>query len=112
MSNITIAAPSTGVINASIRITKNSDIDKNGIVFFLFLKPGAANTRRVIKRFVNDSVELSPANSTLSVAASCAPRPVNRVWEEKGVINVHPDITAVGLLHFSFFITIVFVRNA
>lgn len=83
----------------------------NGIEFFLFLKPGADKTRRVINRLVNDIVVLSPANSTLSIAASWAPNPVNLVCEENGVMKVQPDITDVGLLHFSFFITIVLFRN-
>lgn len=107
MSSIIIAAPKTGVISASILITKNSDIDKKGILFFLFLKPGAARTLRVIKRLVNDMVVLRPAKRTLSAAASCAPMPVNLVCDENGVIKVHPDITAVGLLQRSLRIRIV-----
>ena len=102
-----MAAANTGVINANIRITKNSAMDKNGILFFLFLNPGAAKTLRVISKFVNDIVVLVPANNTLRAAASWAPRPVNLVWDEKGVMNVHPDITDVGLLHLSFRISIV-----
>jgi hypothetical protein len=102
-----MAAANTGVMRANIRITKNNAIDKNGILFFLFLNPGAANTLRVINRFVNDIVVLVPANNTLSAAASWAPRPVKRVWDENGVINVHPDMTDVGLLHRSFRINMV-----
>ena len=82
-------------------------MDMNGIEFFLFLKPAAPKTLRVSKRFVKDIVELSPANSTLTIATSWAPNPVNLVCEENGVINVQPDITAAGLLHFSFRISIV-----
>jgi len=102
-----MAAPRTGVIKANIRITKNREIDKNGIEFFLFLNPGAAKTLLVISKFVNDIVVLNPANNTLKIAASCAPSPVNRVCDENGVIKVQPDMTAVGLLQRSFFITIV-----
>lgn len=84
----------------------------NGIVFFLFLNPGADRTRLVMSRLVKDIVVLSPANITLSIAASCAPNPVNLVCEENGVIKVQPDITDVGLLHFSFFIIIVLFLSA
>lgn len=83
-----------------------------GIAFFLFLNPGADRTLLVINRFVKDIVVLTPANITLSIAASCAPNPVNLVCDENGVINVQPDITAVGLLHLSFFITIVLFLRA
>lgn len=109
---MSIAAPNTGVMRANIRITKNNAIDRNGMLFFLFLKPGAPKTLRVISRFVNEIVVLVPANKTLNAAASCAPNPVNLVCEENGVMNVQPDITDVGLLHRSFFIKMVLSRMA
>lgn len=77
----------------NILITKNSDIDKNGIKFFLFLKPLTPKTLLVINKLVNDIVVLAPTIRTLTIATSCDPKPVNRTCEENGVINVHPDIT-------------------
>ena len=52
-------------------------------------------------------MELNPANSTLTIATSCEPKPVNLVCDENGVIKVQPDITAAGLLHFSLRIRMV-----
>jgi len=46
-------------------------------------------------------VVLKPDNKTLTIAISCAPKPVNWVLAENGVINVQPDITKLGFLHFT-----------
>ena len=95
-----MAAPKTGVINANIRITKNKVILKNGIKTRRLRSPGAERVRLVIKRLVNDIVVLTPDNITVIMAISCAPRPVNRTFEEKGVIKVQPDIVNEELLDF------------
>ena len=87
-------------------------MDINGIEFFLFLKPAAPRTLLVNSKLVKDIVELSPANKTLTMATSWAPNPVNLVWDENGVINVQPDITDAGLLHFSLRISIVLSSSA
>lgn len=65
-----------------------------------FLIPGIANVRRVTNKFVNDIVELTPANITLIIKTSCAPTPVYFVADEKGVINVQPAVTRARLEHF------------
>lgn len=65
-----MAAPKTGVIKASIRITKNSVIVKNGIKTRLFLNPGADKVRLVINKFVKDIVVLTPDNITVMIAMS------------------------------------------
>jgi hypothetical protein len=96
INNISIAAPKTGVINANIRITKNNAIDKKGTKTLRFRKPGIDNVRRVINKLVNEMVVLNPDNKTLIIAISCAPNPVNCVFDEKGVIKVQPDITKLG----------------
>ena len=112
-----MAAPKTGVISASILITKNSVIERKGIRTRLFLKPGADNVRLVINKLVNDIVVLKPDNITLIIAISCAPRPVNLVLDEKGVIKVQPDIVKVELLvlamafFFVLFLVTCVVRN-
>ena len=93
-----MAAPSTGVISASIRMTRKSVIDKNGIKTRRFLRPGADKVRRVISRLVKEIVVLTPESMTLIIAMSCAPNPVNRVLLENGVINVQPAIVRVELL--------------
>lgn len=68
--SIIIAAPKTGVIKASIRITKNSVIVKKGIKTRLFLNPGADKVRLVINKFVKDIVVLTPDNITVIIAMS------------------------------------------
>ena len=98
MSNIIIAAPKTGVMRASIRITRKRVIDKKGINTRRLRNPGADSVRRVINRLVNDIVVLTPESMTLIIAISCAPKPVNRVLLENGVMKVHPAITRVELL--------------
>lgn len=65
-----MAAPKTGVIKASIRITKNSVIVKNGIKTRLFRSPGAESVRLVISKLVNDMVVLIPDNMTVMIAIS------------------------------------------
>jgi hypothetical protein len=85
-----IAAPKTGVINASILIVKNKFIDKKGIKVFLCLRPGIESVRRVINKLVKDIVVLIPANITDITAISCIPKPVYFNFAEKGVIKVQP----------------------
>ena len=106
-----MAAPKTGVMSASILITKNNVIDRKGIRTRLFLKPGADNVRLVISKLVNDIVVLKPDKITLIIAMSCAPKPVNLVLDEKGVIKVQPDIVNVELLVLgvAFFLTLFFI---
>jgi len=48
---------------------------------------------------VNDIVVDKPDNNTVIIATSCAPKPVNRVLAENGVIKVHPDIVDILLEH-------------
>jgi hypothetical protein len=81
-------------------MVKNKLIVKNGIRTLLFLKPGIDKVLLVINKFVNDTVVLIPDKSTLNIAKSCAPKPVNFVFDEKGVINVHPDIVDIEFEHF------------
>lgn len=97
-NNIIIAAPRTGVINANILITKNNVIVKKGNRTRLFLRPGADKVLRVINKFVNDMVVLTPESITVIIAISCAPSPVNLVLDENGVIKVQPDIVKLELL--------------
>jgi hypothetical protein len=73
---------------------------KKGIKTLLFLKPGIDKVLLVINKLVKDTVVLIPDSRTLNIAKSCAPKPVNRVFEEKGVIKVHPDIVDIELEHF------------
>jgi hypothetical protein len=54
----------------------------------------------VINKFVNEIVVLTPANTTESNSISCAPKPVNFKFEEKGVIKVQPAVHAVLFAHF------------
>lgn len=93
-----MAAPKTGVISASMRITRNKVIVKNGINTLRLRSPGADKVRRVIRRLVNDMVVLTPDNITVIIAISCAPKPVKRVFDENGVIKVHPDMVNEELL--------------
>lgn len=64
INNINIDAPKTGVTTASILIVNNKLIVIKGSKDRLFLKPGIAKVRLVIKRLVNDIVVLIPANIT------------------------------------------------
>ena len=73
---------------------------KKGINTLLFRSPGIDKVRLVINKLVKDTVVLIPDNNTLKIARSCAPKPVNLVLEEKGVINVQPDIVDIELEHF------------
>jgi len=43
---------------------------------------------------------LTPDNITVIMAISCAPKPVKRIFDENGVIKVHPDIVNEELLDF------------
>jgi hypothetical protein len=79
-------------------MTKNNVIVKNGIKTRLFRNPGAESVRRVISRLVNDIVVLIPESITVIIAMSCAPKPVNLTLDEKGVMNVQPDIVNEELL--------------
>jgi hypothetical protein len=65
-----MAAAKTGVIKANKRIASNKPIVTNGSKCFLFLKPGIAKVLLVIKRLVNDIVELTPANITERIKIS------------------------------------------
>lgn len=102
-----MAAPNTGVIRASIRITRKRVIDRKGINTRRLRSPGADRVRRVISRLVKDIVVLTPERMTLIIAISWAPRPVKRVLLENGVMNVQPAITRVELLALGsdFFLT-------
>lgn len=70
MSNIIIAAPKTGVIKASILITKNKAILIKGIITLRLRIPGMDNVLLVISKFVNDIVVLKPETRTLTIATS------------------------------------------
>jgi hypothetical protein len=72
-----------------------------GIRTLLLRKPGIDKVLLVIRRFVKETVVLTPAKITLKIATSCAPAPVNLKLPEKGVINVHPDIVKIELGHFA-----------
>jgi len=65
-----MAAAKTGVTNANILIVKNSAIVIKGSKTLLFLKPGIANVLLVISKFVKPTVELIPANITLTTRIS------------------------------------------
>ena len=107
INSIIIAAPRTGVMRASIRITRNKVIERKGINTRRLRSPGADSVRRVINRLVKEIVVLTPESMTLIIAISCAPSPVKRVLLENGVINVQPAITRVELLALGsdFFLT-------
>jgi hypothetical protein len=61
---IIIAAANTGVTNANILKAKKIPIDTNGSNTRLCRIPGILKVRRVINRFVNETVELIPAKIT------------------------------------------------
>jgi hypothetical protein len=69
-NNIIIAAAKTGVINANILIVKSKLIVINGSNILRFLNPGILSVRRVINKFVNEIVVLTPAKITLTIATS------------------------------------------
>jgi hypothetical protein len=69
-SNINNAAAKTGVINASILITKNRVIVINGNNILLLRKPGADIVRRVTNKLVKEIVVLTPAKIALIIAIS------------------------------------------
>ena len=95
-----MAAANTGVIKTSILIVKNKAIDMNGNNTLRYRKPGMLKVRRVINKFVNEIVVLTPANITPIIAISWLPTPVYFTLDENGVIKVHPLIVKVRLLHF------------
>jgi hypothetical protein len=97
---IIIAAPKTGVIKASILKAKNIPIEIKGSRILLCLIPGMVKVRLVIKRLVNDTVELIPAKTTEISNKSCAPTPVYFILEENGVIKVQPAVVKVLFEHF------------
>jgi hypothetical protein len=87
-------------------MVKNKLILTNGINTRLFRNPGIDNVRRVINKFVNDTVVLTPEIKALIIAKSCAPKPVYFDFDEKGVIKVQPDIVKIEFEHLikkSFF---------
>jgi hypothetical protein len=94
-----MAAAKTGVTRANIRIVKNKDIVMKGSKTLLFLNPGIANVLRVISKLVNPTVELIPANITLTINISWLPIPVYLVFDEKGVTKVQPAQVKVLLEH-------------
>lgn len=63
-------APRTGVTTASIRIVNNKLIVTKGRSARLFLKPGIAKVRFVIRRFVKEIVVLIPAKITEVISIS------------------------------------------
>lgn len=71
-----MAAPKIGVIKLNIRITKNKEIDRNGITAFLCRTPGILKILRVISKFKKEIVVLVPEIKTLIIAKSCRPGPV------------------------------------
>ena len=94
---------------ASIRNVNKIAIVINGIKIRLFFKPGIDNVRLVIIKFVNEIVVLIPAKTTDKIKISCAPIPVNFVFDENGVINVQPAAVKVRLLHL---VKYTFLRRA
>jgi hypothetical protein len=96
-----------GVIIASIRIVNNKPIVIKGIKTLRFRNPGIAKTRRVISKLVNEIVVLTPAKTTELIKISCVPKPVYLMFEENGVIKVHPAAVNVRFEHF---VTYVFFR--
>lgn len=97
-----IAAPKTGVIRANILIVKNREMERKGIKDFLFFKPGIDKVLLVIRRLVYEMVVEIPARITPRTAISWAPKPAYLVWEENGVIKVHPVVTLAALLQITF----------
>jgi len=63
-------APNTGVTIANILNVNNKDIVIKGNKTLLFLKPGIANVLLVIKRFVKETVLLTPDNITATINKS------------------------------------------
>jgi hypothetical protein len=55
---------------ANILKVNNSDIVINGNNTRLFLNPGIDNVLLVINKFVNETVELTPANITATINKS------------------------------------------
>jgi len=100
INNINIAAAKTGVTIANIRIVNKSAIVINGINTRLFLNPGIPSVLLVINKFVNDMVVVTPAKITDTINKSWLPKPVYFVFEEKGVIKVHPATVNDLLEHF------------
>jgi hypothetical protein len=83
-----------------MRIVSKRLIVINGNNIRLFRNPGMLSVRRVINRFVNDIVVLTPAKITLTIAMSWLPTPVNFVLHENGATKVHPAIVKVRFEHF------------
>jgi len=71
------AAPRIGVTIASIRRVRSREMVTNGSNIRLLRSPGDIRVLRVINKFVNEIVVLTPAKTTLKSNTSCAPRPVN-----------------------------------
>jgi len=65
-----MAAPRTGVTIANILIVKNKLIDIKGSKILRFLKPGIDRVLLVINKLVKPTVELIPANITLTINIS------------------------------------------
>jgi len=80
-----------------------------GSKILLFRNPGILNVRRVISKFVNEMVVLTPAKITLTIATSWLPIPVNLVLHENGATKVQPAMVNVLFEHFviyTFFLLI------
>lgn len=80
---------------ANILNVNKSEIVINGSKTLLLRRPGIASVLLVIKRFVNETVELTPAKITATINKSWLPIFVYFVLHENGVINAHPAVTAV-----------------
>ena len=70
INNINIEAANTGVTKASIRIVNNKLIVINGNNERLFRSPDITKVLRVINKFVNDIVVLTPAKITEIIKTS------------------------------------------
>jgi hypothetical protein len=84
----------------NIRIVKNKLMVIKGIKTRLLRSPGIAKVLLVINKLVKLTVVLTPEIKALIIAKSCAPNPVYLGLDEKGVINVQPDIVKIELEHF------------
>jgi hypothetical protein len=69
----------------------------NGNKILRLRKPGIANVLRVANKFTTEIVVLIPAKYTPKISISCTPLLVYAVFDENGVINVHPATVCVAL---------------
>jgi hypothetical protein len=99
-NNINIDAAKTGVTNANMRIVNNKLIDIKGNSDLLFRNPDITKVLLVINKLVKDIVVLTPAKITEIIKISWLPTPVYFVFDENGVINVHPAVVKTRFEHF------------